>query len=258
MCELLGLAFNQPVNPSLSFRGFRHRGEQMRHGWGLAYYSDHKLQVLKEPHRADESPLLQLIIKKRQIRSQIFIAHVRYSTGTAITYENTHPFYRCAFGNEFVFAHNGCVNTGTLTLSGRFVPIGETDSEHVFCYLMDAIYDRGITRWTSDDFVWMHKILRGINSCGGINCLFSDGEHLFCYHDLHDHTSLYYLLRHAPYRGLTLKDEDLEVDLSEEKDAAQMGYIFATKPLTDERWRRFDTGQLIVFKAGAMLYMSSP
>ena len=36
MCELLGLAFNKPISPSLSFRGFRHRGERNPDGWGLA------------------------------------------------------------------------------------------------------------------------------------------------------------------------------------------------------------------------------
>ncbi|RSN77202.1 class II glutamine amidotransferase, partial [Candidatus Methanodesulfokora washburnensis] len=38
MCELLGMSFNLPVNPRISFRGFRLRGKYNRDGWGLAFY----------------------------------------------------------------------------------------------------------------------------------------------------------------------------------------------------------------------------
>ena len=40
MCELLGLSFNQPISPSLSFRGFKFRSEKDKNpdGWGIAYY----------------------------------------------------------------------------------------------------------------------------------------------------------------------------------------------------------------------------
>jgi len=40
MCELLGMSFNLPVRPSISFRGFRHRGEENPDGWGIAFYPD--------------------------------------------------------------------------------------------------------------------------------------------------------------------------------------------------------------------------
>ena len=40
MCELLGLCFNLPVRPDISFRGFRHRGENNPDGWGIAFFPD--------------------------------------------------------------------------------------------------------------------------------------------------------------------------------------------------------------------------
>jgi len=38
MCELLGLCFNQPIQPKISFKGFRRRGKYNPNGWGLALY----------------------------------------------------------------------------------------------------------------------------------------------------------------------------------------------------------------------------
>ena len=55
MCELLGLAFNKPISPGLSFRGFRHRAQRNRHGWGLAAIKPTKSIITKEPIRADQS-----------------------------------------------------------------------------------------------------------------------------------------------------------------------------------------------------------
>ncbi len=37
MCELLGLSFNTPVRPNLSFKGFHIRGETNPDGWGIAF-----------------------------------------------------------------------------------------------------------------------------------------------------------------------------------------------------------------------------
>ena len=52
MCELLGLSFNLAVNPSLSFRGFKFRGQENPDGWGIAYYPDEASQLFKEPTMA--------------------------------------------------------------------------------------------------------------------------------------------------------------------------------------------------------------
>lgn len=55
MCELLGLAFNKPISPGLSFRGFRHRAKRNRDGWGLAAITPTKARITKEAVRADQS-----------------------------------------------------------------------------------------------------------------------------------------------------------------------------------------------------------
>lgn len=57
MCELLGLSFNQPVRCSLSFRGFRSRGERNSDGWGVARYEVRVCQIFKEPVKAPSSTL---------------------------------------------------------------------------------------------------------------------------------------------------------------------------------------------------------
>jgi glutamine amidotransferase len=52
-------------------------------------------------------------------------------------------------------------------------------------------------------------------------------------------------------------DEDFEINLAEEKEETQRGFIIATKPLTDERWENFHPGELIVFRDGDIIFSSS-
>lgn len=259
MCELLGMAFNQPVKPTLSFRGFRHRGESNPHGWGLAYYPDESVQVIKEPIKAGRSPLYEFIKNYPEIKSKIIIAHVRYTSGTSITHKNTHPFQRELNGKEFVFAHNGTLHNYRGLETKRFIPVGETDSEYAFCHILNSIEKQHINLncWTTKDFNWFHTKLEEINNHGSFNCLFSDGEYLFCYYDKNGYNGLCFVQRIAPFTTVHLIDEDFEINLAEEKDRSQKGFIVATKRLTDERWDNFHPAELIVFRNGDIVFSST-
>jgi glutamine amidotransferase len=257
MCELLGMSFNKPVRPTLSFRGFRHRGDGNPHGWGIAYYPDKSVQVVKEPIRASESALSEFIKNYPQIESKIFVSHVRYTSVGSKSHMNTHPFQRELHGKEFVFAHNGTLDNYTELPIGRFMPVGETDSEYVFCHIMRCIEERNINEWTSENFRWLWNQLKTINDKGSLNCVFSDGEYLFCYHDKGGYNGLCFVQRKAPFSMVRLEDEDFEVNLSEEKDPSQKGFIIATRRLTNERWENFYPGELIVFKDGNIVFSSS-
>lgn len=257
MCQLLGLCFNQYVSPSLSFRGFIKRGDYNRDGWGLAYYPDNAAQVIKEPLRANESPVANFFREYKIIKSKIIIAHVRAASKGNISYKNTHPFHRELNGKEFVFAHNGTLFDYNILDTGRFKPLGDTDSEHVFCYLLNKIEKQNIDiyNWEQNYFNYVYEILKEINQYGYFNCLFSDGEYLFAYHDKNNYNGLYYVERKSPFKIVNLVDEDFEIDLSKEKDSKQRGFIIATKPLTkNEDWEPFEKSQLIVFKDGNIVF----
>lgn len=257
MCELFAMSFNKPVQPSLSFRGFRNRGNSNPDGWGFAFYPDESAQIIKEPQNAENSFLSDFIKDYPQIKSKIFIAHVRNASKGINAYRNTHPFQRELYGREYVFAHNGTLDCSEIDI-GRFRPVGETDSEHIFCHLLKSIYSKQISRWRPSVFPWLHEKLQEINNYGNFNCIFSDNEYLFCYRDNKIHyTGLCYVERKAPFEQVRLLDEDYEINLAEVKDLTQNGYIIATRPLTDEQWKKFQPGELIVFKHGAIVYSSS-
>ncbi|MHA1238402.1 MAG: class II glutamine amidotransferase [Candidatus Odinarchaeia archaeon] len=105
MCELLGLCFNVAVRPKISFKAFRGRSEENPDGWGVAFYPGRSAFVLKEPLKAKVSHLSEFIAKYPEIRSKIFVAHVRLTSVGNVNYDNTHPFSREVNGKENMFSH---------------------------------------------------------------------------------------------------------------------------------------------------------
>lgn len=258
MCELLGLSYNKTIRPNLSFRGFLREGENNPDGWGLAFYPDKSVQVIKEPLKANKSFLYEFIENYPRIQSKIFIAHVRQESISSISHKNTHPFQRELNGVEFSFAHNGTLKDYMSLDTSNFKPVGDSDSEYAFCHLLNRIKDKNIQKWDKNYFKWLYNQIREINEHGYFNCLLSNGEYLFSYYDTNSHKSLYYIPHDVIYNNLDLSDTDYKIrlELNEEKD--YKGYIIATEPLTDDKWQKFNPGELIVFKEGNIIFKTSP
>ncbi|MDR5684149.1 MAG: class II glutamine amidotransferase [Armatimonadota bacterium] len=251
MCELLGLNFNQPVRPTLSFRGFRHRGKDNPHGWGIARFDGRACQVFKEPIKALNSKLATFLRDYEYFVSKIFIGHVRRASKGNHTLQNTHPFVRTFRSREVALAHNGTLDPVIPKSALKFHPVGETDSEYLFCAFLTRLSDEGI-RFT--DFQRIEALLREFNRFGTMNLLFSEGDHLYSYCDQCGYNSLCMTERTAPFDRVSLRDEDWEVDLAEEKRPDQRGFVIATRPLTDEKWNDLPRGSLRVFKDGQCVY----
>lgn len=265
MCELLALNFKLPTRATFSFRGFRHRGKNNPDGWGLGYYDTRsELRLVKE-HRpeADESELAGCI-EDCMRKGTIFVSHVRRISKGSVAYCDTHPFYRITTKpartryREWVMAHNGTLGESyrkDLKI-GKYRPIGKTDSEFAFCHILNEMSLNAFAA-KEEFYSWLHNILQEINAYGHFNCIMSNGNELFCYFDRDGYNGLSYVRRKAPFPQIQLRDEDLHVNLADEKDTAQRGYAVATRPLTKgEKWKSFNPGELKVFKNGDIIWSS--
>ncbi|MFP3871096.1 MAG: class II glutamine amidotransferase [Syntrophobacteria bacterium] len=257
MCELLGLCFNKEVSVHLAFSGLKAGATDNPDGWGVGWYDEYGIQVIKEAKPVDRSLLARSFLKDLGARSRIFVSHIRRATAGAAGYLNTHPFCRRFDYKTWVFAHNGTIDSDQLGLaSGEFIPTGETDSELVFCTLLSGLKRHGIHLDDRNDFTILHEKLREINDFGELNLIFSDGRYLFAYHDRSGYVGLHFLLRQAPYEVVKLRGQFLTVNLAEIVDPDERGYLVASKPLSNENWTGVKPGQLLVFFAGNLIFMS--
>jgi len=266
MCDLLGLSFNVPITAKISLDIFQRRGEANPDGWGLAFYQNDRLQIIKEAHSATNSSLYDFM--EKYTHSKTILSHVRRSTRGIPSYLNTHPFYRRlktkSKDSEFAFAHNGTLTQIEKLRFKKYKPLGETDSEKAFCHILEILSEREITTWKEPDFESIESNLREINDgMNTLNCIFSDGSFLFCYSDENDHNNgLRFTKQIAPFGSVELVSHEERlgrVELRSEIPSAreQSGYLISTRILTRGDWTEFTKGELIVFRDGAIVYSSS-
>lgn len=253
MCELLGMECNVPTDIVFSFAGLASRGgKHAPHadGWGLALFEGKSAHVFREPAAAFESPLATFV-REHPIRTLLAIAHVRRKTRGNICLADTHPFTRELWGRHFVFAHNGTVKKVRDLKLGHFTPIGKTDSEHAFCYLLARLqHEFGDKPPPQKDLAAaVAEAARRIGRDGTFNMLLGDGAQLFA----RCSTRLHYIIRQAPFAQATLADEDVSVDFAAVTTPKDRVAIVATVPLTrDEVWTAGDAGAMWVFRNGRL------
>ena len=141
MCQLLGMNCNVPTDICFSFTGFRLRGggtDVHQDGWGIAFFEGKGVRQFLDPLPSVHSPIAELV-RNYPIKSTNVIAHIRKATQGVVSLENTHPFMRELWGFYWIFAHNGNVPDFHKDFNGSFLPVGSTDSEKVFCWIMQEL-----------------------------------------------------------------------------------------------------------------------
>ena len=251
MCQLLGMNCNVPTDICFSFTGFQARGgatDVHSDGWGIAFFEDRGVRLFLDPQPSCTSPIAALV-RQYPIRSKNVVAHIRKATQGVVALENTHPFMREAWGRNWIFAHNGNLVDFAPPLDGRFLPVGNTDSERAFCWLMQSLRQRfgDALPAASDLFDAVHDIALELGAKGEFNFLLSNGDCLIA----HASTKLAYIVRKAPFAQAHLKDEDVTVDFSDVTSANDRVAVIATVPLTDnEQWTTMPPGTLWLFEDG--------
>ncbi|KGT47425.1 class II glutamine amidotransferase [Acinetobacter sp. HR7] len=251
MCQLLGMNCATPTDITFSFRGFSQRaGITSDHsdGFGIAFFEDKACRLFVDNQSAVESPIAELI-RNYPIKSRNVIAHIRKATQGKINLENSHPFSRELWGRQWIFAHNGDLHGFFPELSGRFTPVGNTDSERAFCYLLDQLVKRfGYDEPKLDQvFDLLVEISPGIAEHGTFNFCLSNGQALFTYAT----TKLHWLVREYPFKPAQLIDIDVEVDFSQVTTPEDRVAVITTEPLTqNEVWTPFQPGEMILFRDG--------
>jgi len=253
---------NAPTDVTFSFRGFAQRGGHTDHhadGWGIAFFegdsrvdgADHDkgLRHFVDHLPACESPVAELIASY-PIKSRNVIAHIRKATQGRVALENCHPFVRELWGRYWVFAHNGNLVDFSPRLHGSFRPVGSTDSEYAFCWIMQELAKSHADVPSVQELsITLRELAGRIASHGTFNFLLSNGQALWA----HASTKLVYVERRHPFAHATLSDEDVSVNFAEHAAPADRVAVVVTAPLTtNEQWTAFAPGELKVFVDGAL------
>lgn len=255
MCQLLGMNCNTPTDIQFSFEGFTKRGgltDEHADGWGIAFFEGPAARCFIDHRPASDSQIAEFI-RQYPIRSCNVISHIRKATIGEVKLQNCHPFTRELWGQTWVFAHNGDLKNFTPSLTGDFLPIGDTDSEQAFCLLLQTLKQtfgsrpKGQAPKPQEIGQILKKISGEIAAYGTFNMLISNGEALFA----HCSTKLEYIVRQHPFKTAHLVDCDLQVDFGQVTTQNDRVAVIATTALTDDEvWTAFQPQSFLMFQDG--------
>jgi glutamine amidotransferase len=260
MCELLAMSARYPTTIHLSFDELaRHGGDTGPHrdGWGLGFVQDGDALVVREPDAASESRWVAFL-RSHDLRSAIVLAHIRKATQGSRSLRNTQPFARELGGRIHLFAHNGMlpgVEADPHFPTRRFRRVGDTDSEHAFCALLDRLaflWEDGVP--TLDDRLAAIVAFAGeLRPLGPANFLYTDGDAIFAHADRRrdDAGKIRPPGLHVLCRGCAAaSDGGTLVGIDIPREAHQEVALVASVPLSGERWEPLREGEVVVLREG--------
>ena len=262
MCELFAMSSRYPTSVGFSLETLARRGGHdgpHKDGWGVAYFEDHDVFLLRESSPAAESGLVRFM-EKNGPPSNLVLSHIRLATQGEPALRNTQPFQRELGGRAHVFAHNGNmpgIREKCYLESRRFTPVGDTDSEFAFCCLLERLgelWDRSAESAPSVDsrLAIVADIAAWLRPLGAFNFVYSDGDALF----VHSHRRMQSdgEIRPPGLHLLARSCNEQAVDLSQSgimlAPLAQELALVASVPLTDEPWEAIGEGEVIALTQG--------
>jgi predicted glutamine amidotransferase len=261
MCELFAMSARFPATIRMSMEEFsRHGGLEGAHkdGWGVAWFDHGDVQLIKEASPAADSHCLDFL-KSHPFTSLITLSHIRKATVGEVALRNCQPFIRELGGRWHVFAHNGDlrgIERREGLGSGRFRPVGDTDSELAFCTLLErlaSLWDDAHVPGLEPRLMVVQEFAEELRALGPANFIYSDGDALFAHGDRRHQNDneirppgLWWLTRHCPSGG----DFSVSGLSVRGKSDEQQVTLVASVPLSAEGWRPLERGSVLTVQEG--------
>lgn len=259
MPQFLALSFEGDLAPSFDLHCLR-PGRRAPDGWGIGYYPGGGLSaaVLKEPAPPAGSMRSEMVRAWEHLESALFLMHIRVATWGTVNDANTQPFSRSWGGRDWLFAHGGSLTQRLVPRPGaRFEAVGSTDSEQLFCELLERIADQGWRSLGDANPVILRGWFAALNAQGTLTSCLTDGRDLVVYADGVLGDDVYALEVVPPYPTLAFGDEDLHVDLTKRGVPTRKGVVICSAPLRADgvpttAWRRIPPGTLMIVREGVI------
>lgn len=263
MSQLLGLSFDCTSSPSIELKAMRPATDHRHraYGWGFGWYpgEDRAAMLVKDPTSIGDNAMTKVLRDWKRFRSTVFVCHLR-GAAQRITQQDTHPFLRSYGGRDWLLAHSGDLQPDALQVEAdpTFFPVGRTDSERAFCWLLERVRRGRGQRLADVGWPRLHAWLTELNGLGSLNLLLSDGHDLVAYHDQRGFRSLSWQRRRPPHGSEPLESDDIRLAFQDGRDVSRTSVIVSTRPLSGEPWAPFLPGQMLVARRGAVVWTSHP
>ncbi|MCA9483755.1 MAG: class II glutamine amidotransferase [Nitrospina sp.] len=255
--ELVALNFDCMGSPSIVLKD---GGSQLTSGWGFGWHpnDDYAASIVKDGMASDSQLLLNTLKDGASFRSTLFLCKVK-GTGRRYTQHDTQPFRRSFGGYDWLFMHNGELDKGKLAEllddpSGLLEPVGSTDSELAFCYLLAGLWEfaaKSLTDIRGQDLL---ALFEKLDDLGTSDFVISDGRSLAVYHGKNS-TGKLYTHRVLPSEEPPVFDSNfISLNLEDPRNALPTVFLVTSFLFNDAPFEAMGKGQLLIVRRGAVIW----
>lgn len=259
--DILAFSFDGLSSPAidLKFRKGPQKGEHTL-GWGLAWYpGDNKAAIVaKDPSARDTKSLRDAMGDWDSFRSTVFFCKVR-GAASGYTHLETQPFSRSFAGQDWLFMHNGDLDKTAMARlhfnkSIFLEPMGRTDSELAFCFLLGKVQDYGARTLGEVDHQVLLSWFLQLDDMGSADMVISDGTTVAAFYGSQSETRLYFARVKPPHDENGYQADAASFALNNPRDTFRTALVFSSTAFRDDDWKPMQKGQLIIARRGQIAW----
>ncbi len=263
--EILALNFDCMGSPSIIFPTDENTKALKSSGWGFAWYpnDDYGASIVKDGMAKDTQTLLDILKDGTSFRSTMFMCKIK-GMGRTYTQNESQPIKRSFGGYDWLFMHNGQLDSAGLRElypdpSGSLEPVGKTDSELAFCFLLSKFTEAGAKALTDVECATLLSWLRQLDELGSADIIMSDGRSMAVYHGKNTETNLY-CHRVLPSEKPPVFESDMIcLDLEDPRDSLRTVFMVTSFPFNQlAGFNPIERGRLLIVRRGAVYFDSFP
>ncbi len=259
--DLLAISFDCISSPSLKLS--LQKGNPLSSGWGFGWYpgDDYASSVVKDTGVAKVESITSAVSDWRHFRSTTFLCKVK-GAAKRPSQQDTQPFQRSFWGRDWLFLHNGDLDIKRLSelfgeMQGFLHPLGSTDSELAFCYLLQQFERAGAKRIADLDPTHCMTWFTQLDDLGVADVVISDGQSILSFHGKNSARDLFYARLTPPHADANLLINDaLSIDFTDPRDAYRSAFLVSSSLLNGVQWHKMSSGQMMIVRRGATVYNS--
>ncbi|MBB63657.1 MAG: transglutaminase [Waddliaceae bacterium] len=246
------------LTPSLDIHLSHNSNSVAPYGWGIAWHPDNKAAALlyKQTNTSAEVSSTNEMPDIAAFRSKTFICKAK-TDSAGYTHHEIQPFSKSFAGNDWLFAHCGNIDKNSLrelfTSDSKFLtPLGRSDSELAFCFLLGKFYQEGLESIKAATTSLLLSWLAELDKIGVPDITMSDGTSMLIYRGEHSQEH-YYFSRITPSETkIELESSTITANFQDPRDIYRTKFILSNEPFSTGQWEEIKQGQLLIVSNGAI------
>jgi len=262
--DILTLSFDSPSSPSIELKLPEQLQTSHPLGWGIAFYpNDHQAAVVKkDPAARGMEVQMDALSDWANFRSTVYFCKAQ-GAARGYTHHETQPFSRSFAGQDWIFLHNGDLDKPKLRQlhkdKSRFLePLGKTDSELAFCYLLGKVMETEARKLADVPNETLLGWFEQLDPLGSADISISDGTTTAVFCGTQSVKKLYYTRLTPPDPQRVFNSESALLYIGDPRDTYHTSLIVTSCKFDAGSWLSMQPGQLLIIRRGAIIWNSKP